>query len=210
MMITHARILVIDDHSEELQAINRILTSAGGLDTHGVNHGDAAFDHLDTSPRLPDLILLDSDMPGMSGLEVLAGLKMDSRWSGIPVILMTSGAGNEEEQGLEMGAADWVQKPVHPGALVVRVHHQLRQHWAKLRAMQVAAETKTAETQLLKQLARSLEDKIHGIQAHWEQFERQFGKEADICPTAMRAEMPILLRSLRADVTKVFRLAEGV
>lgn len=205
-----ARILVIDDHSVELQNINQALSKFPGFEIHGVNHGDAAFEHLDTSPRLPDLILLDSDMPGMSGFEVLAGLKMDQRWSSIPVILMTSGAGNDEEQGLEMGAADWVQKPLHYGGLTVRIHHQLKQHWAKIRAQQVADETKLAENLALKQLAQSLDDKIHGLQAHWESFAQRFGRESEICTPAMQTEVPILLKSLKADVTRVLRLAEGV
>ncbi len=209
-MSIQARILVIDDHSEELQAINGALSAAGGLDTHGVNHGDAAFEHRETSPRLPDLILLDSDMPGMSGFEVLAGLKMDQRWSEIPVILMTSGAGNDEEQGLEMGASDWVQKPIHPASLVVRVHHQLKIHWAKERARRVAQETRAAETQALESLAHSLEDRFHAIQMHWDEFLKRFGTEPEICTGSMKAEMPVLLHSLRADLARVVRLAQGV
>lgn len=209
-MSIQARILVIDDHSQELQSINQALSAVGGLETHGVNHGDAAFEHLETSPRLPDLILLDSDMLGMSGFEVLAGLKMDQRWSSIPVILMTSGAGNDEEQGLEMGAADFVQKPIQPGGLVVRVHHQLKQHWAKMRAQQVGLEAKNAETVALQELAKRLEEKLHEIQMHWDNFQSRFGNEPEICSSEMSRELPALLQSLRADVTRVLRLAEGV
>jgi CheY-like chemotaxis protein len=207
---TKYRILVVDDVSEELVSINQALSASGDFETHGVNHGDAAFEHLETSPRLPDLILLDVNMPGMSGLEVLAGLKMDQRWSEIPVILMTAGAGNDEEQGLEMGACDWVQKPVQPGALAVRMHNQLKILHQKHRAQRIAKETADASSQAIHTVARKLEVNLNQIQDHWKKFSQAFGTEPDICPADMKAEMPVLLHELHADITRMVRITEGL
>jgi CheY-like chemotaxis protein len=204
------RILVVDDVSEELQIIHEALSIPGGFEIHGVNHGDAAFDHLATSPRLPDLILLDVHMPGMSGLEVLAGIKMDSRWGDIPVILMTAGAGNDEEQGLELGASDWIQKPIQAGALVVRIHNQLNIHKQKARAQTLSRQTATAATQALQEIAANVRSNIDSIQGHWDRFYKVFGADEDVCPTQMHEEMPVLIHELRADVTRMLRLAEGI
>lgn len=204
-----ARILVVDDATQDLITINEALSTKGGFEAHGVNNGDAAFDHLVTSPRLPDLILLDVNMPGMSGLEVLAGIKMDSRWSEIPVILMTSGAGDDEEQGLEIGACDWVQKPIQAGSLVVRIHNQLKLHRAKVRAQKLNAQTKVAESQAIHGVAKDLRVNIEGIQTHWERFFKVFGSDDDVCPPEMREELPALLHELRGGVTRMLRLSEG-
>jgi len=210
MSSSQYRILVVDDVSQELQSINDALSKSGDFETHGVNHGDAAFEHLETSPRLPDLILLDVNMPGMSGLEVLAGLKMDPRWSEIPVILMTGSAGNDEEQGLELGASDWVQKPIQPGALAVRIHHQLKQLRQKHRAQRVMKETMNASSNAIHALAKNLDSNIKGISGHWEIFFKHFGSDDDVCPPTMREEMPALLHQMHADLARIVRITEGV
>jgi DNA-binding response OmpR family regulator len=203
------RILVIDDSSSDLIAINEALSAKGGFETHGVNYGDAALEHLATSPRLPDLILLDVNMPGMSGLEVLASIKMDIRFSDIPVILMTIGAGDDEEQGLEMGACDWVQKPIQSGSLVVRVHNQLKMHRAHKRAHKIAGQTKLAESSAIHSVADDLRVNIDCIQAHWDQLFKVFGADEDVCPSNMREELPALIHDLRGGVARMLRIAEG-
>ncbi len=202
------RILVIDDSSADLQVINADLQQ--GFETHGVNYGDAAFEHLETSPRLPDLILLDVNMPGMSGLEVLAGLKMDPRWSEIPIILMTHSAGSDEEQGLDMGASDWLQKPISPGSVSVRVRHQLRLRKQKARAHQMLMQDQKASSQAIHGLAHSVRNHVDKLESHWEHFFKMFGGDEEVCPKDMCQSMKDLLHETRADLTRIVRITEGV
>ena len=76
---------------------------------------------------LPDLILLDIMMPGLSGLQVAEQLKADPRTRDIPIIFLTAMAAVEDEiHGLELGAADYITKPISPPRVLARVETQLK------------------------------------------------------------------------------------
>jgi len=75
----------------------------------------------------PDLILLDVMMPGMDGYEVCRRLKENPKTSEIPVIFITARADTEAEQrGLDLGAVDYITKPISPPILAARVRTHLR------------------------------------------------------------------------------------
>jgi putative two-component system response regulator len=79
--------------------------------------------------NIPDLILLDIVMPGMDGYEVCRRLKENSSTSGIPVIFLTAKSEAEDERlGLELGAVDYITKPISPPIVLARVktHLQLK------------------------------------------------------------------------------------
>jgi len=79
------------------------------------------------SENPPDLILLDIMMPELSGYEVCARLKSDSATRHIPVIFLTALSSEEDERiGLELGAEDYVTKPISPAILLARVRTHLR------------------------------------------------------------------------------------
>jgi two-component system phosphate regulon response regulator PhoB len=77
--------------------------------------------------RLPDLILLDWMLPGMSGIEFARRLKREDVTRGVPIIVLTA-RGEEEDKvkGLEVGADDYVTKPFSPRELVARIRAVLR------------------------------------------------------------------------------------
>ncbi len=76
---------------------------------------------------VPDLILLDAEMPEMSGFEVCAELKADPAFASVPVIFVTSHQDEAFEiAGFEEGAADFIRKPVSPSLVLARVNTQLR------------------------------------------------------------------------------------
>lgn len=119
--------------------------------------------------QLPDLILLDVVMPGMDGHQVCSALKADPRTHDIPVIFVTSHNNPEEETaGLQLGAVDFISKPVNASVVRARVqaHLLLRQ---SLRAVQELNDTlearvarRTAELeQALDRLHQSQEDLAH-------------------------------------------------
>ena len=86
--------------------------------------GPAALGFLQNNAA--DLILLDYNMPEMTGFDVLSVLKADETLDSIPVIFLTGSANSEDEvTALEMGAADYLLKPFRPRALITRVRLQL-------------------------------------------------------------------------------------
>ncbi|MES2185145.1 MAG: two-component system response regulator [Pseudomonadota bacterium] len=116
-------ILVVDDTPDNL-------TLAAGLlkDLYRVrvaNSGEKALKLVHDSP--PDLILLDIMMPGLSGYDVCTALKTDSATRHIPIIFLTAMIAKEEEKkGLDLGAADFITKPLNPPVLLARVATQLK------------------------------------------------------------------------------------
>ncbi len=114
-----ARILVIED-SEDI----RFLLTALLQDKYEVlaaAAGDAGL-HLAVLEPRPDIILLDVMMPDMDGYEVLGHLGRDTRTADIPVIFLTAlGSADEEHRGLDLGATDYVAKPISPPILLARI-----------------------------------------------------------------------------------------
>jgi len=121
--MTNDDILLVDDDAGSIQLMARILCGVGRL-RFAMNGADAlrlALDHA------PDLILLDTEMPGLSGFETCRELKANPELAGTPVIFVTSH--NEpafEVSGFELGAADFIVKPVSAPLLLARVKTQLR------------------------------------------------------------------------------------
>src|SRR5689334_8355524 len=75
----------------------------------------------------PDLILLDIMMPGLSGYDVIRELKASPESRNIPVIFLTAmTAAEDEAKGLELGAADYITKPISPPIVLARVKTQLQ------------------------------------------------------------------------------------
>jgi putative two-component system response regulator len=77
----------------------------------------------------PDLILLDINMPGMDGYEVCSKLKSDESTAHIPVIFLTAELDSASKQkGLDLGAVDYVTKPINPEVLKESVRSQLNKN----------------------------------------------------------------------------------
>lgn len=117
------KLLIVDDDPNNL----RILVSTLKQDyiiiaaTNGVKAQELAAKH----PQ-PDLILLDVMMPGIDGYEVCTQLKQSHQTSHIPIIFFTAlGEPHDEARGLQLGAADYMVKPINPAVLRARVKHHL-------------------------------------------------------------------------------------
>src|SRR3984957_1155793 len=118
-----ANILLVDDDPGAIQLMGRILASVGTL-RFATNGGDALRLALGSAP---DLILLDAEMPGMSGFELLRTLKIESSLADVPVIFITSHTeAGFEVSALDMGAADFIAKPLKSSRVLARVRTQLR------------------------------------------------------------------------------------
>ena len=147
------RILVADDDATSRKLLTRILTRAGFACTEAPD-GIEALKQLHEDP--PTLLLLDYDMPGMNGAEVLKQMRHDgnANVAQIPAIMLTGHGGEESEVlCLEAGADDFVTKPINDAVLRARIDTQLR-----LRSMRSQLQKQNDELEAWRQnLERDLE-----------------------------------------------------
>jgi putative two-component system response regulator len=117
-------ILVVDDTPENLAVMSGLLR--GDYRVKVASSGAHALQIAAADPP-PDLILLDVMMPGMDGHEVLRRLKADAATREIPVIFLTAMSETHNEQaGLDLGAVDFISKPVRPAIVMARVRNHLQ------------------------------------------------------------------------------------
>jgi putative two-component system response regulator len=119
-----ATILVVDDTPDNLSLMSGLLKDLYKVKV--ANNGEKAIKIAQATPP-PDLILLDIMMPGLSGYDVCQALKAAPATRDIPIIFLTAMTATEDEKkGLEMGAADFITKPVNPPIVLARVATQLQ------------------------------------------------------------------------------------
>ena len=121
-----AVILIVDDTPENLAVLGELLQTDYRVLV--ANSGRRALAIAVADPQ-PDLILLDVMMPDMDGYEVLAALRHNPRTAQIPVIFVTAMDALEDEQrGFDLGAIDYITKPLRPPIVLarVRVHLELK------------------------------------------------------------------------------------
>lgn len=118
-----ATILVVDDAPDDLSLMQALLEDRYQVKCS--NNGVEAL-KIANSENPPDLILLDVMMPGIDGYEVCRRLKANPATRDIPVIFLTAKTEVEDEQlGFELGAVDYITKPVSPPIVLARIHAQL-------------------------------------------------------------------------------------
>ncbi|VAW85851.1 diguanylate cyclase/phosphodiesterase (GGDEF & EAL domains) with PAS/PAC sensor(s) [hydrothermal vent metagenome] len=116
-------ILIVDDAKINIEALNTILCN----DYRVLFATNGAMAINIAKNQKPDLILLDVIMPAMDGYQVCIELKSDLETQDIPIIFITSKNSDEdEEMGFQLGAVDYLTKPVRPATVKLRVHNQLQ------------------------------------------------------------------------------------
>jgi len=141
-------ILCVDDDPTNLQALKQILQDDYQL--LFARDGERALELAKTEH--PSLILLDAMMPEMNGYEVCTRLKADEATTAIPVIFVTAlDEAEDETYGFEVGAVDYITKPVHPAIVKARV----RTHLSLVRQ----EELRTTRLQIIQRLGRAAEYK---------------------------------------------------
>jgi len=136
-------ILVVDDAPDNLALMRGLLAPYYRVKV--ANRGEKAL-VIATSDEPPDLILLDIMMPGMDGHAVCRALKANPDVAHIPVIFLTARATALDEQvGFDLGAVDYITKPVNPPVVLARVRAHLAQ---KMMADYLRDRAATLETRL--------------------------------------------------------------
>jgi len=116
-------VLVVDDESSNILALTHIL----GPDyvIYAAKNGQKGIEAADK--YLPDVILLDIMMPEMDGYAVISALKNAETTRDIPVVFITGlSNADDEEKGLNLGAADYISKPFSPAIVKLRVRNQIK------------------------------------------------------------------------------------
>lgn len=155
-----ARVLVADDDADICDLLEHHLHKAG-YEVQVVHDGPAVLAAVEQN--VPDLLLLDVQMPRLTGVEVCRQLGADPRWCDMPVIFLTACADTQDVvRGFEAGGADYVRKPVIARELVARVASHLAL------ARNRAAMRRRAER--LEQLAREQGQRLGEVRLGQEQL----------------------------------------
>ena len=111
------RALVVDDNAD-IRLVMRLALEPYGFQVTQAASGTEALEVLASATELPDLVVLDVQMPDMDGWETLEAIREDTRTAGVPVIMCTVKARPQDiAQGWELGCDGYVSKPFEPREL---------------------------------------------------------------------------------------------
>ena len=176
-----ATILVVDDTPENLTLMSSLLKNDYKVKV--ANGGEKAL-QIAASDAPPNLILLDIMMPGMDGYEVCRRLKGNPKTMNIPVIFLTARSEMEDEKkGLELGAVDYIVKPISPAIVMARIknHLALKTMAESLRdqntLLELEVAKRTAELVVAKEEAEKRKDRAEDALAETIQLKEQLEAE---------------------------------
>ena len=162
-----AKIMIVDDEPVNVKVVQRYLELVGYQQFMTSTDSRSVMEMI--SQEMPDVILTDVMMPFVSGLQILGQLREDEQLAHIPTIVLTA-ADNEQTkmEALELGAADFLSKPVNAAELIVRVrnallvkaHHDHLKDYARELEYQVRRRTEelaVSRLELIHCLARTAE-----------------------------------------------------
>jgi len=152
-------VLCVDDAKDLLALMGKALGEDYRVIT--ADNGGDAISAAFAEPR-PDLILLDIDMPEVTGLEVCQALKGEPQTASIPVVFLTARSGMQEQvEGLEQGAVDYITKPFNAFVLRarVRIHIALanQRHELERLVQERTEQLDSTRTELIRRLSRAME-----------------------------------------------------
>ena len=158
------RILIVDDNENNLYSLNALIRKYMDVEVLQASSGSEAIDIALRDSRI-DLIVLDIQMPEMDGFQTASMLKVRQKTRGIPIIFLTAAYKTDEfqQKGYEVGAADYLLKPIDDNQLINKISTYLRLI-EKEREMNLQLEALVAErTRELQQAKNYLENIISNM-----------------------------------------------
>jgi putative two-component system response regulator len=158
--VKNSKIMIVDDEPINVKVVRKYLNLEGYRDLVSTSDPRQAVQMV--IDEEPDAVLLDIMMPQVSGLDILAALRADARWRQLPIVILTGASDlDTKRQALELGASEFLGKPLDRSELMPRIRNVLtvKQHYDSLRTysqeLEAAVLGRTAE------LARSRQEVIH-------------------------------------------------
>ncbi len=158
--VREAKIMIIDDEQLVIKVVKRYLSAEGYANFVTVSDSRHAVDRI--WEEQPDVILSDINMPEVSGLDILRARQKSVELTSIPVLILSASSDQEVmREALELGATDFLAKPVDPSALSLRVQNALivKSHHDHLASYAKDLEAEVRDR--VKQLERSREQIVH-------------------------------------------------
>lgn len=147
---TDSKIMIVDDETVNIKVTRKYLEKAGYTNFITLTDPRQAMDVINESA--PDLVMLDIVMPDVSGLEILEKIREEERYENLPVVILTASADPETKHtALQLGATDFLAKPVDASELIPRVRNMLivKAHHDNLEAhaerLELAVQQRTVE-----------------------------------------------------------------
>jgi PAS domain S-box-containing protein len=149
------RILIVDDNQNNLFTLRALIEKHMGVEVLEADSGQRALDTALQDPRI-DLVVLDVQMPDMDGFQTASMLKVRQKTRDIPIIFLTAAYKTDEfqQKGYEVGAADYLLKPIDDNQLINKISTYLRlieKERDMNRRLETLVEERTAELRLAKQ-----------------------------------------------------------
>jgi DNA-binding response OmpR family regulator len=120
-----ARIIYVEDDEIIAQLVQEILSEAGHI-VGVIHHGELGHDTIYL--KQPDLVILDRDLPGMEGVDILRSLKSFAGLYRTPILMLSANRSQKSiDEAMAAGARDYLVKPFEPAELVNRVEACLRE-----------------------------------------------------------------------------------
>ncbi len=195
LSIEQSTILIVDDTPLNLTILNKVL-SENYIVKAAIN-GEKAL-AISASSDSIDLILLDIHMPGINGFEVCKRLKANPQTKDIPVIFLTGETSKESESyGFEVGAVDFINKPINPAIVKARIKTHLTLQKAR-KKLEIQNNDLLAEKDLV-------EDIIHRMRK-WDQFD---DKNLNyLVSSAEKSNGDLLLSACRTDGSQLVLIGD--
>ena len=148
------RILIVDDNRNNLFTLHTLISRHMDVEVLEADSGQAALDIALQNPRI-DLIVLDVQMPEMDGFQTASMLKVRQRTRDIPIIFLTAAYKTDEfqQRGYEVGAADYLLKPIDDNQLINKISTYLRliaKERDMNRRLEIKVEERTRELRVAK------------------------------------------------------------
>jgi chemosensory pili system protein ChpA (sensor histidine kinase/response regulator) len=119
-------VLIVDD-SPSVRRVSTNLVRNAGWNPVQARDGMEALEYLNNAETIPDLVLLDIEMPRMDGYQLLTTLRSSSVWRDLPVVMVTSRAGaRHRDKAMDLGATDYMVKPYQEEELLTLVRRLVK------------------------------------------------------------------------------------